>query len=288
MSEIKKVSLQDVLNSNKIIDKALSENHCIKQDLSSYSEQVDVYDDNYLTYSMKKYQEEDFEDAVKVSKNSNLIKELDYDSFINSLSNSKFADLDGFNEFIKNQVKDAGYGTANGVVAAAMAFAYEYAKETGNKYFFTNDFDITMRGGTEGVVPNVTNLDCRGFVQWAVYNGGFKASEIDYRSNFQDWAEKNGLVNNDITAAKPGDNFSGSGDGGIYGGHIWLVVGTFDGGYYVAEEYGHNNGLVINKYTYEEHAAAVEKYNAKLYDMSKYYNDTSNVRKDEGKATEYV
>lgn len=245
--------------------------------LSKDTQEIEIKKEMNIRKDIKTYTNDDFEKAVEVSKSAKLLKELDYDSFIKSLSNSKFVDLNGFNKFIKNQVKEAGFGTINGVIAAAMALAYDYAKETGDKYFYTNNFDITMRGGTDGIIPNVTNLDCRAFVQWALYNGGFKANEITYREDFENWGEKNGLVCDDITAAKPGDIFSGGADKG----HIWLVIGKYDGGYYIAEEYGHKNGLVINKYSFEEHAAQVKKYNAKLYDMSKYYNNKENVRKEE-------
>lgn len=243
--------------------------------LSEEPQEIEIKKEMSKRKEIKTYTNDDFEKAVEVSKSAKLLEELDYDSFIKSFSNSKFVDLNGFNEFIKNQVKEAGFGTINGVVAAAMAFAYDYAKETGDKYFYTKNFDITMRGGTDGVVPNVTNLDCRAFVQWALYNGGFKANEITYRENFENWGKENGLVCDDITAAKPGDIFSGGSDGG----HIWLVIGKYDGGYYVAEEYGHKHGLVINKYSFEEHAAQVKNYDAKLYDMSKYYSNQENVRK---------
>lgn len=263
------------------------------------------------------YKIEDFDDAYKYSNKSYLenegvecpteiISDIYYDGdkkrnnldkcfeiFNESIKKSKYGNLENFNKYIKDSVNKAGVGSVGGIIAAAMALCYDYPKETGKRFFYTNDFSTTMRTPTDGIVAGQTNLDCRAFVQWIVHNGGFKSDILEYRASdsgnvsftdengvehicFEQWGQKNGLVKNDINSAKPGDIFSG----GASGGHIWMVAGNFDGGYYVAEENGYNGGAVINKYTFEEMAQTVEHYDAKLYDMQGYYSDPNNIRDD--------
>lgn len=212
------------------------------------------------------YTEADFEDAVKVSNSASIAYSTS--EFGSHLSGTEYKDLAGFNARIKANVKKAGWGTREGVVAAAMTFAYEYPKATGYKYFYTNNFDITMRTGHEGIIDGSTYLDCRAFVQWAVYNGGFYANELNYIGTYG--VAKIGTVKSDVTKVQPGDIFSTPSTG-----HIWIVVGVTSDGYYAAEEYGYGNGLVVNKYTFDN---AYNGYGASLYDMSGYYNNKSNVR----------
>lgn len=258
-----------------------------------------------LTSEVKRiYEEEDFESAYNLNGVSNghqsqtsVIKYLYtddegvekndlgkcFEEFETTLKNSKFGSIEGFNEFIKENVKQAGYGTVDGVVAAAMALAYEYPKETGRNYFYTKDFSITTRAGipekskgVNGIVLGETNLDCRAFVQWVLYNAGFKAEELNYidgDSNGEPDIAKIAPVKEDVKTVKPGDIFTTPGNG-----HIWIVVGLCDGGYYAAENYGHNNGVVINKYSFDNPYG--EYPDAKAYDMSGYYDNIDNVRKE--------
>lgn len=212
------------------------------------------------------YSEADFEDAVNVTHSVAIAP--DYDTFASKLSGTDYKNIENFNASIKANAEKAGWGTRQGVVAAVMAFAYEYAKATGFKYFFNNNFSITMREGVEGVVPNLY-LDCRAFVQWAVYNGGFNANELNYIG--QSGVANIAPVQSDVTKAQPGDIFSTPGVG-----HTWIVIGLYDGGYYAAEEFGYSNGLVINKYSWDN--AYGDYPSASLYDMSGYYGNSANVR----------
>ena len=238
--------------------------------------------DELKTNSKNKF---DFEKAYNLSNSAKVINAKDnvsnWNEFVSSLANSKYGSVDGFNKAIKNNVLEAGYGTVNGVLAAIKTLAYDYPEATGKKFFYTSDFGITMRKGTDGIIPNVTNLDCRAFVQWSVYNGGYNADMIAYRTNeggFQDWGKSQGIIMDDIKSAKPGDIFSGDGDGGDHGGHIWMVVDNYSDGYYVAEEFGDDKGLVINRYSFDEHEKEVERYKALGYDMQGYYNNIENIR----------
>lgn len=212
------------------------------------------------------YTVDDFEECVNVT-NSSIIAHSVND-FESHLADTEWKNLSGFNDFIKKKVNSAGFGTAAGVVNAAMAFSCEYSKATGYKYFYTGNFDITMREGHEGIVDGSTYLDCRAFVQWAVYNGGFYANELNYIGVYG--VANIAPVKSDVTKVQPGDIFSTPDTG-----HTWLVVGVYDNGYYAAEEYGYGNGLVINKYSFDD---AYAGYNADLYDMSGYYSNHDNVR----------
>ena len=209
------------------------------------------------------YTEADFQDAVNVTNSATIAGSVS--EFASHLSGTDYKSLDGFNEAIKANVKKAGYGTREGVVAAAMTLSYEYSKATGYKLFYQLPGN---RIPHESVVNGLTYLDCRAFVQWAVCNGGFKAIELDYITR----VSLIGTPSSDIRNMKPGDIFSTSSTG-----HIWLVVGVSSDGYYAAEEYGSSNGLVINYYSFDN---AYNGYPATFYDMTAYYSNPENVRSE--------
>jgi len=224
------------------------------------------------------YTADDFEDAVQLTNSITTINRCDFNDFDSKLSSTGFKNTEGFNSFIKENVNKAGFGTREGVVAAAMSLAYEYPKATGYKYFYTYSrcpcSSDRMRNGVDGIVSGITYLDCRAFVQWSLYNGGFNASELSYigssRRGDGIWAI--GTPISDVTKIQPGDIISTDGEG-----HIWLVVGVTDDGYYSAEEFGCNNGAVVNKYTWDN-AYGIYAGGATAFDMSSYYNNTANVR----------
>lgn len=310
---IKKVNIDLKNKDSKKLSGILKNSNIVVQPLNIVEDLVltDINNDRL------EYKIEDFDDAYKYSNKayfestgmdcpSEIISDFYYlgekkrnnidkcfGIFNESLSKSKYGNIEGFNKHIKDNVRKAGIGSVEGIIAAAMSLCYDYPKETGKRYFYTNDFSNIMRTPTDGIVDGQTKLDCRAFIQWVLYNGGFNADIVEYRSNdndspsftdesgvkhicFEQWGQSNGFVKDDINSAKPGDIFSG----GKSGGHIWMVVGTYDDGYYVAEEYGYNGGAVINKYSFEEHAETVEHYGAKLYDMQEYYNNPNNIRED--------
>lgn len=219
------------------------------------------------------YSEADFEDAYSLAFSLPIINGCDFSDFDSKLSSTPYKNTAGFNNFIKENVKKAGFGTREGVVAAAMSLAYEYPKATNYKYFYTYTGSRCscgvdqMRHGAAGIVDGVTYLDCRAFVQWALYNGGYDAEILRYI----DGASEAGTPISDVTKVQPGDIFSTNGEG-----HIWMVVGLYDGGYYSAEELGCGNGAVVNKYSWDN---AYGSYpSATAYDMSNYYNNPANVR----------
>lgn len=212
------------------------------------------------------YTEADFEDAVNVCDSSP--KFGYFGDVAAGLSGSSFKSVDGYNNFIKENVKKAGFGTREGVVAAAMSLCYELPKATGSKYFYTHPGDATHNGAArEEGISERTYLDCRAFVQWAVYNGGYNAGELEWIGDVANVASVKGNVRD----VQPGDIFSTSGYG-----HIWLVVGVDSNGYYAAEEFG---GAEINYYTFDQPLGTYPgSQSAQLYDMSAYYSNPANVR----------
>lgn len=216
------------------------------------------------------YSEEDLKACVQSTSSATIANS--YDEFVSKWSGG----ADSFNNFVKDSVDKAGCGTGQGVATAGLSLSCGYTKETNYKLFYycedmgslnCNSTDVYM----EGVQPGI-RLDCRGFVFWSLYNGGFKWPEngaVSHNSEFLVWADNKGYYLSDYTAGKPGDIVTKT-------GHILLIVGTYDGGYYTAEEYGYGNGLVVITRSYDD----ISSSGYRIVDMSKYYSDPENKRTD--------
>lgn len=222
------------------------------------------------------YSDSDFQKCVETTSSVGIAGS--YDEFVSNLSSStdsNFRDINSFNSYIKNTVNAAGYGTAAGVVAAAMSLSCSYSNATGKKlFYYCENPSASICNSTEeymeGVQPEI-RLDCRGFVFWSLYNGGFQWPEqgsIKHNSSFMDWAASNGYYMDDVTSGKPGDIVTKS-------GHILLIVGNYDGGYYCAEEAGHEAGLIIRTRDYDN----LTSVGYRIVNMNEhYYNNPSNKR----------
>lgn len=228
-------------------------------DSSSSENSRKTYDFGILNYS-----ENDFKECVAISGGAIYTSNYsDFASRASSSTDSNFNDITSFNSYIKERVNAVGRGTAAGVVTAAMTLGCIFPKATGAKLFYV--FPNNTRTGHDGVTPE-TNLDCRAFVQWAVYNGGFNADILDYGTHLNSWGESHKISSSD--SIKPGDTF------GTYGtGHYGLIIGVYGDNCYTAEEAGYDSGLVILN---RSCSGLLGSYN--VYDMSSYYNDSSNVR----------
>ena len=128
----------------------------------------------------------------------------------------------------------------------------------------------------EGIVNRNFYLDCSSFAWWTLYNGGFNwpkfkngTSVTPYTGDQQSWARENGYLKASVNGAQAGD-FLVRHSGG--NGHIIMVLGTYDNGYYCAEFKGTAYGGVITKRDYSE----LSSYS--LIDMESYYSNSSNVR----------
>ena len=196
--------------------------------------------------------------------------------FISSINNSEFGSIEGFNNYIKENVTNAGYGTREGVIAAALSLAGGLSEIAGIKYFYTWPSQETTHNGMaqqEGIsADGTTYLDCRAFVQWAVYNGGYDASALEYYMSDLTSFSQIAPIKSDVRTAQPGDIFSTGLSGST---HTWLVVEVTEDGYYAAEEFGTNGGATINFYSWDD---ALNGYDAQLFDMQGFYSNSSNVR----------
>ena len=213
-----------------------------------------------------------FEKAVEVTSQAEIVPSIE--EFSKSLTNSKYNDLENFNNHIKKKVQKAGYGTREGIVAAAMALAYDYAKNTGKKLFY-NDPGTSTDECREGITEDI-KFDCRGFVWWSLYNGGFKWPENDkgellnHSYEFFDWINEKGYTRETYDSGEIGDIVLKIGDNN----HVMLIVGKYDDGYYIAEEAGHNSGLIVSKRDFSE----LEEKQYTITDLTEYYDDNNNKR----------
>ena len=172
--------------------------------------------------------------------------------------------LEELNAYIAANVRNAGPGTREGVVAAAISLIQGFEDRTGMRLPY-------KWGGTrEGVYGAVgswhkgasssvgSELDCSGFVSWAIFNGGYT---YDYRTsgpwanagNRRSWTY--GMYDD---KALPGDLIGSP-------GHIQMIVGVTDTGYIVAEASSWANGLRIKELPFKSGGQM------ELVDMSGYY-----------------
>ena len=181
------------------------------------------------------------------------------------LADSDYNNVASFNQHIKDSVCNAGFGTREAVVTAGVSLIGDYIKGTGKRIRY--DQGGRQSSDVEGIVNEDFYLDCSGFSWWALYNGGFNLPSWPQTQSIYDWAlSYGGTINNDITQGQPGDYLD------VPDSHIVLIIGKYDDGYYVAEEAGWGTGGIIKKRSF----ANVSSYT--LLDMSKFYNDSSNVR----------
>ena len=190
---------------------------------------------------------------------------------------TNYIDTNTFNQLIFSQVKKAGVGTREGVVAAATALVSGFYSETGLKL----PYELYPSGkytgyGVDPVWGTFTNrsdyplngLDCSGFVSWAIHNGGYQ-----YETNSaQGWGNSGrsrpwsyGTVDQ---TAQPGDliyNKPSSNNGTT--GHIRMIIGLTDTGYLVAEASSGKNGVRITEITFKSTGSLY------LVDMSEYYQN---------------
>lgn len=183
------------------------------------------------------------------------------------LAGTEFQSIVGFNQHIKDTVEKAGYGTRQGVVAAGMSLVGDYIKYTGKRLRYDQGGRQYFDGGNnEGIINEDFYLDCSSFAWWALYNGGFNIPCWPYTGSQREWSDSNGY------SRTPGPGVGQGGDYLVSSGHIVFIVGTYDGGYYCAEESAWGTGAIISKRSYE----GLGSYT--LIDMTDYYNNSANVR----------
>lgn len=181
------------------------------------------------------------------------------------LASTEYGSIEGLSKHIKDNVNNAGYGTRQAVVAAGVSLIGDYIRATGKRA----RYDQAQRHPweVEGIIRDNLYFDCSSFAWWALYNGGFKVPTHAYTGDQRSWANSNGYLKT------PGPGVGQGGDFLISGGHIILIIGNYDGGYYVAHASSWTNGLKINKLDYNSARASYD-----VIDMTEYYNNSSNVR----------
>ena len=222
------------------------------------------YQSNYSEYPINP-------DASLYSGLSFLIDES-LDSFLSKNGYS----VEAFNNKIKNSVVNAGVGTRNGTVAAAMTLIGTFAEmgkklnyQWGGKYQSlgvnpnwgtTADMDWLCGPNSYGAHydSNVcfTNykwksFDCSGFVTWAVINGMQNSKITQSEAADQYGSGTVSELNSNYAVCKPGEALEKPGS------HVVLVVGTDDANkrYIVAESTGSRiaqktGGVKLSYYSY--------------------------------------
>ncbi len=200
---------------------------------------------------------------------------------LESFLSSNGSSLEEFNELIENNVKNAGYGTRAGVVAAAVTLIGELGDNYGVKvpyYWGGGHYDgvvvgaLGYWGSTEcrtsanGRVYDRCGLDCSGFVPWAIKNGGFSMSQ-NLASNFQYISgARKVTLSSSSAVVQPGDLLESD-------SHVVLVVAIDEENkqYICAEAAGYDYGVLFVR----------RPFGSSGYwgvDMEDYYNNESNVR----------
>ena len=170
---------------------------------------------------------------------------------------SKGTSLEEFNSLIESNVKQAGFGTREGVVAAAVTLIGELGNKYGVKvpYFWGGghgdgvNIGAQAKWGSNSCHAYANNqsydycgLDCSGFVPWAIKNGGFNIG-TNLASNFQylDGAEKVSLSSS-TAVLQPGDLLESS-------HHVVLVIGIEESSksYVCAEAAGNTKGVLFTR-----------------------------------------
>ncbi len=188
-----------------------------------------------------------------------------------------------YNTGLFNAVRSAGYKTREGVVAAALYLSshidkhipyfwsgghlHSYKDADGalikdygeNSIGVSNKWGCPVRmdfGGTNKQKDGVLypfGLDCSGFVNWAILNGGYYTGGSSEHisvgtgssvfSSIGDIRVQSVSAKNAYGKIKPGDI-------AFKKGHVGLVVEVKQDHYTVAEEMGYDYGLVISEISY--------------------------------------
>ena len=248
---------------------------------------------------------------------SSLTEDFNYDKPYLSCGLFTEDDNDLLDEILEDRVKNAGYKTRAGAVAAArfltLEFPYRinYFSENGRLYsvdgegryyhkglylhesrFSVIDSKLVKHGPNPwgcdihsdpagGLRKN--GLDCSGFITWVLYQGGFDPGDISagvnaYAKDLTDLGTKE-KVSDSLDKIKIGDLLSGDGEttNASQGGHIAMLIGKKNGYYYVAEELWGKPSL--------SHGAVAQKYTEEEFkyyfywriDMKEFYGKDGNL-----------
>jgi len=184
-------------------------------------------------------------------------------------------------QILAKKVNTAGFGTREGVVAAARYLSTEIDSKIpywwggkSTKVGLNSQWGcgkaITASPGTSVQPYNSVHpfgLDCSGFVSWSIRNGGYKASTIEEGSSNQF-----NFTNNNIRWGATGIDTVKPGDLAWTDGHIGVIIGIDKTkcSYTVAEEKGASFGLVVTN-----NDCTSGRFSHIIL-MDDYYNNSSN------------
>lgn len=194
---------------------------------------------------------------------------------------SKGSSLEEYNNYIKNSIDEAGYGTRAGVVAAAVSMInYLYDNfNTKLPYYWGGESDmsygISRNVGKYNPVRSYSgtpyyyeSFDCSGFTSWAVKNAGYNVYRMTV-TGFDNLAGSSNMCNITSTSCvgKPGDFIS------YKQTHIKMIVSvdTENNRYYVAESGG--SGVTITTQPMHERG----EVETSILHMDDFYNNQNNV-----------
>ena len=202
------------------------------------------------------------------------------DSFLEDNGSS----LEEFNELIKDNVEEAGFGTRAGVVAAAVTLIGELGDNYNVKvpyYWGGGHYDGVVVGAlgywgsdadcttfANGQTYDYCGLDCSGFVPWAIKNGGFNT----YQRLAGDFKNINGA---EKVSLKKGSAVLQPGDLLESNQHIVLVVGVDEdaGQYLCAEAAGNSDGVLFTRRSFADSGYWGVK-------MDGFYDNSANIRSE--------
>lgn len=189
--------------------------------------------------------------------------------------------INNMNQTIYSQVRKAGVGTREGVVAAAVTLINNFYSQTG--YLLPYELYPSGKYSGYGMDPSwgtntgrsdypSNGLDCSGFVSWAIHNGGFKYEVKSAKGWGDSSARRPWTKGMTDTSAKPGDliyNAPQSANGTT--GHIRMIVEVTKEGYVVAEASSRKNGVRIKTISFTSTG------NYYLVNMDNYYASATKV-----------
>lgn len=169
---------------------------------------------------------------------------------------SKGGSIEDLNKLIARSVRAGGLYTKTGAATAAVALQVVLIQKYKIKIPYwmggkTNSYGAYSGWGKYYANPTYSGyyyygMDCGGFVNWSYKNTGVVYADMN-SNNYYNWdgieySEKNGEVGDVLRRFPKGSRSE----------HVALIVGKTDTYFIVAEAYGKDAGVIINKYYYSE------------------------------------
>lgn len=191
--------------------------------------------------------------------------------------------INELNTFIKNNVKENGAGTREGVVTAAVSlinylydgFGVSLPYYWGGQYQYVGvnpSFGgITSPSTTPGgYVYNYSGFDCSGFASWAIKNGGYNFARHTTSKFHAAFAGNSCNIADSNCIGQPGDLINSESC------HVQMIVSVDEasGKYYVAESTG-SYGLIMRPWNM--HTSNCGNKETRILHMDSFYNNQANI-----------